>query len=219
MFSETIDLLAARWSAAGTLLPGFRLLAEGQPLPIAQLAAETGVEIDSLRELLVSVRSEFDERGRLVDLFGMTLQQTPHRLEIESKVVFSCCALWAHVIPRLIDRTVGVHSTDPASKELVHLLISPDGIESVEPVDAMATMAAANERDIAADVCAAFCCQVKHFVSRENAQLFASGSSRRSVVTVDELHELGSDFYMAIRAGLARRTRPTRRRTIGNCMS
>ncbi len=176
MFSETIDLLAA---------------------------AETGVEIDGLRELLVSVRSEFDEQGRLVDLFGMTLQQTPHRLEIESKVVFSCCALWAHVIPRLIDRTVGVHSTDPVSKELVHLLISPDGIESVEPVDAMATMAAANERDIAADVCAAFCCQVKHFVSRENAQLFASWSSRRSVVTVDELHELGSDFYMAIRAGLA----------------
>jgi alkylmercury lyase len=192
VFSETIDLLAARWSAAGTLLPGFRLLAEGQPLPIVQLAAETGVEIDGLRELLVSVRSEFDEQGRLVDLFGMTLQQTPHRLEIESKVVFSCCALWAHVIPRL-----------PVSKELVHLLISPDGIESVEPVDAMATMAAANERDIAADVCAAFCCQVKHFVSRENAQLFASWSSRRSVVTVDELHELGSDFYMAIRAGLA----------------
>jgi len=202
VFTETIDLLADRWRAAGTLLPGFGLLAEGEPLPIDQLAAETGVEIDRLRELLVSVRSQFDDEGRLVDLFGMTLERTPHRLEIGSNVVFSCCALWAHVIPTLINRSIVVHSTDPVSRELVQLSISPEGIECVEPVHAMATMAVANARDITADVCAAFCCQVKHFVSRENAELFASGSARRCVVTIGELHELGSDFYRAIRSEL-----------------
>jgi alkylmercury lyase len=202
VFTETIDLLAERWRAAGPLLRGFGLLAEGKPLSIDQLAAGTGVEVARLRKLLVSVRSEFDEEGRLVDLFGMTLEQTQHRLEIGSNVVFSCCALWAHVIPKLINRSVAVHSTDPVSKELVHLLVSPESIESVEPVHAMATMAVANARDIAADVCAAFCCQVKHFVSRENAELFASGSSRRSVVTVGELHELGADFYRVILSGL-----------------
>jgi len=202
VFSETIDLLAERWRAAGSLWPGFGMLAEGKPLPIHALAAETGVEVDRLRELLVAVRSQFDEEGRLVDLFGMTLEQTPHRLEIGSKVVFSCCALWAHVIPKLINRSIVVHSTDPVSKELVRLSISPVRVQSLEPVDAAATMAVASARDIATDVCAAFCCQVKHFVSRENAELFASESSRRRVVTVGELHELGADFYLAIRSEL-----------------
>ncbi len=198
VFTETIDLLAERWRAAGSLLPGFGMLAEGKPLPIDQLAAETGVEVDRLRELLVSVRSQFDEDGRLVDIFGMTLERTPHRLEIGSKEAFSCCAMWAHVIPKLINRSLVVHSTDPVTKELVRLSISPVGLESVEPVDAAATMAVAGARDIAADVCAAFCCHVKHFVSRENADLFAAEADCRSALAVQELHDLGTDFYQII---------------------
>lgn len=200
-FEETIDLLADRWRAAGSLLPGFGLLAEGKPLAIDQLAAETGVEVGRLKELLVSVRSEFDGEGRLVDLFGMTLKPTAHRLEIGSNVVFSCCALWAHVIPKLINRSVVVRSVDPVSGELVELSISPVGIESLEPVHAMATMAVANAPDIAADVGAAFCHHVNHFVTRENAALFAAESPSRGVVTVGELHESSADFYRAIRSG------------------
>jgi len=202
VFTETIDLLADRWRAAGSLLPGFGMLAEGRPLAIDQLAAETGVEVDRLTKLLVSVRSQFDEDGRLVDLFGMTLEPTPHRLEIGSNVAFSCCALWAHVIPKLIDRSIGVHSTDPVSEEPVYLRISPEGIESVEPVHAMATMAVAKARDIEADAGAAFCSHVNHFASGENAEAFAAEHDSRSVVTVDQLHDLGALFYRTIRSGL-----------------
>lgn len=203
MFTGTIDLLAERWRAAGSLLPGFGMLAEGKPLPIDQLAAETGDEVDRLTELLVSVRSQFDEQGRLVDLFGMTLDPTPHRLEIGSNVVYSCCALWAHVIPKLISRSIAVRSTDPVSDELVALSVSPVGIESLEPVGAAATMAVANARDIAADVGAAFCCHVNHFASGENAEAFAAEHDSRSVVTVDQLHDLGALLYRTIRSGLA----------------
>jgi alkylmercury lyase len=180
------------------------MLAEGKPLAIDQLAAETGVEVDPLRELLVSVRSRFDEQGRLVDLFGMTLEPTPHRLEIESNVVFSCCALWAHVIPKLINRRIGVRSTDPVSEEPVQLRISPGGIEFVAPAHAMATMAVANARDIAADVGAAFCSHVNHFTSGENAEAFAAEHDSREVMTIDQLHGLGSTFYQAIRTGFHR---------------
>ena len=147
---ETIDRLAARWSAAGGLLPGFRLLAEGEPLSIARLAEETGLEIDRLRETLVSVRS-----------------------------------------------------VDPISAEIVRLGISPEGVDFAEPASAMATMAVANARDIAANVGAAFCSHVNHFVSSENAQVFASESAVRSVLPVDDLNELGTAFYRAIRSRAA----------------
>jgi alkylmercury lyase len=178
------------------------MLAEGKPLPIDQLAAETGHEVDRLRELLVSVRSQFDEEGRLVDLFGMTLEPTPHRLEIGTNVVYSCCALWAHVIPKLIGRSISVRSTDPVGGELVSLSVSPVGIEFLEPVGAAATMAVASAQDIAADVSAAFCHHVNHFASGESAEVFAAESDVRSVVTVDQLNDFGSLFYRKIRSGL-----------------
>jgi hypothetical protein len=95
-----------------------------------------------------------------------------------------------------------VHSTDPVSKEFVQLSISPRGIESLLPVSAMATMAVASARDIATDVGAAFCRHVNHFATRKNAELFADESPSRHLVTVGELHALGSDFYRAIRVGL-----------------
>ncbi len=202
VFTETIDLLADRWRAAGSLLPGFGMLAEGRPLPIDRLAAETGIEVDRLRELLVSVRSRFDEEGRLVDLFGMTLEPTPHRLEIGSKVLFSCCALWAQVIPKLINRSIVVESTDPVTNDLVRLSVSPVGIESLEPVGAAATMAVASAPDIAANVGAAFCRHVNHFASRDSAEAFAAESDNRSVITAEQLNDLGSLFYRAIRSGL-----------------
>ena len=67
----------------------------------------------------------------------------------------------------------------------------------------MATMAVATARDIEADVGAAFCSHVNHFVSPENATVFARQSPVRSVISVDELNESASDLYVAIRASLA----------------
>jgi len=138
-FASTIQHLAVRWQEARVLLPLFPLLAEGEPLDIDHAAQATGLPAIQIETAAVAGRCARDAKGRLVDLYGMTLAPTLHRIEVDTRIVYSCCALWAHVIPKLIGQAVEVESVDPLRRELVRLWISPTGVEAVEPIGATAT--------------------------------------------------------------------------------
>jgi len=200
LFDATVQLLASRWRSAGPLWPGFALLAEGRPVEPARLAETCGLGIDELDKLLNAVRSRRDERGRLLDLFGMTLEPTQHQLTIDGAIVFACCALWSQVVPKLVGRTVTVESVDPVDESCILLVVSPDGVDSTDPVDAEATMAIATMQGIAGDVGAAFCSHVKHFRSHQNAERFARQNAERQVVSIAALDAIGRQLLTAIRA-------------------
>ena len=194
----TIELLAERWSGAGPLLPGFALLAQGRPVTVAEIAAAAGVDISQVESSLEAARCERDSRGHLIDLYGLTLTPTHHRLTIGNKILFGCCALWAHVIPKLVDARIKIESVDPYRHESIRLLVSADGIESATPSTASATLALANREGIDADVSAAFCAQVRHFVSRESAEEFAAGLPTCHVISLSELQEAADFLYQSI---------------------
>lgn len=202
-FDSTIRCLAERWSGAGLLLSGFPLLARGEPLTVGQIADAAGVNDHEVEAALRKARCAFNQSGRLIDLFGMTLAPTYHRLEIDGKVVFSCCALWAHVIARLVDREVLVESVDPQSRELVRLEIAPGKVQSVNPGTALATMASTDAASIEQGVGAAFCRHVRHFASSDSANTFAASSPSCRVVDVDELHEIAGQLHEAILKSLS----------------
>jgi hypothetical protein len=192
-FQSTIELLAARWGEAGPLLPAFSLLAQGRPLPIEEIAKAAGAEVDQVETAVDAACCERDAQGRLIDLYGLTLKPTHLRLEIGRKILFSCCALWAHVIPKLVDSRVRVESTDPSRRELVRLTVSPAGVESVDPPGAAATLAV-----VTRDTCDAFCCQVRHFISRESAEEFAAERPACHVVELSELQGAAEQLHRAI---------------------
>lgn len=195
----TIARLAERWKDAGILLPAFPLLARGKPLPVEDIAKASGASLQEVQQALDSGRCERDSQGVLVDLYGMSLSPTLHRVEVAKKIIYSCCALWTHVIPKLVQQTVRVESVDPVQREIVRLTITPSGIHSVEPADAVATLAVAEASEIRADVCAAFCCQVRHFVSRESAEQFiARPGPQRHIVELNELQEASGLLFQSI---------------------
>ncbi|MDH3524328.1 MAG: organomercurial lyase [Acidobacteriota bacterium] len=207
-FQPTLDLLAQRWGSAGPLLAGFPLLARGRPLPVAEIADATGADVHRIEEALDAARCERDARGRLIDLYGLTLTPTLHRLEIGSRALFSCCALWAHVIPKLVATTVRVESVDPLRREIVRLWLSSGGIERVEPAGAAASLAVARREAIAASVGAAFCSQVRHFVSRDSAEEFAAARPSCDVLDLAELQEAADYLHAAIWTAAGARARP-----------
>ena len=196
--AQTIHSLASRWGLAGPLLPGFPLLAQGRPVTVEEIATAAGTGIDQVEKAVDAARCERDAEGRLVDLYGMTLTPALHRLEIDDKILFSCCALWAHVIPKLVDTTVRIESIDPIRRELVRLSVSPSGVESADPPEAVASLSVASREALDTDVCAAFCCQVRHFVSRESAKEFTTGKPTCQVVELSELQEAADLLHQAI---------------------
>lgn len=197
-YTTSIGLLANRWGSAGPLLPGFPLLAQGHPVSVQEIAEAAGTEVDQVERAVDGARCARDPQGRLIDLYGLTLTPTIHRLTIDGKVLFSCCALWAHVIPMLVDRIVRVESVDPMRREQVRLVISPDGIESVDPPAAVATLAVATQEAIDRNVSEAWCRQVAHFVSRESAEEFVAGRSTCHVVDLAELRQATELFHQEI---------------------
>lgn len=196
--SSTIELLARRWTGAGSLLPAFKLLAAGRPLEVGEVAEASGSTVEKVAKALDAARSERDARSRLVDLYGLSLAPTLHRLEIDGKFLHSCCALWAHVIPKLVDRRVTIESIDPVRRSLVRLSVSPDRVESTEPLGAVATIAVATQEAIDADVGAAFCSQVRHFASRGSAEEFAAERPTCQVLTLAELQDAAGQLHEAI---------------------
>lgn len=197
-FDATIRCLADRWSGARPLLPGFPLLARGRPLATDQIAKVAGISNREIDEVLENARCTLNENGHLIDLFGMMLTPTYHRLEIDGKSIFSCCALWAHVIPKLVDRMVLVESVDPYNSEMVRLEITPEKVKSIKPSTSVATMAVVEPSQIERDVGSAFCRHVRHFASSESACNFAAEFSSRRIVEIEEIHELAIQLYEAI---------------------
>lgn len=196
--SSTIRALAERWRDAGVLLPGFSMLAAGRPVKTQRLAEVVGLSEEQLIEKLRAVRSQRDMQGHIVDLFGMSLSPTPHRLASDRGQFYACCALWAHAIPRFLGTNVEVRSVDPIDGTVVEIGVSPSGVQARRGDTVMATVATASDEEIASDVCEAFCHHVRHFSDADNARSFAVRDPRRIVAEVEELDTLATEFTRAV---------------------
>src|ERR687893_585846 len=73
--------------------PTLELLAGGKPASPEEIAAAAGKSPEEVRAALDRFPSaEWGAQGRVVGL-GLTLQLTPHRLELEGHTLFAWCAL------------------------------------------------------------------------------------------------------------------------------
>ena len=91
-----------------TVPPTVDLLATGKPASPEEIAAASGKSPEEVRAALERFPSaEWDEQGRVVGL-GLTLQLTPHRLEVEGRTLFAWCALDALLFSALLGRPVSI---------------------------------------------------------------------------------------------------------------
>ena len=68
----------------------------------------------------------------------------------------------------------------------------------MDPAGSAATLAIATKEAIEADVGDAFCCQERHFVSRESAEEFAAARSSRHVLELSELQAAADLLHESI---------------------
>lgn len=63
-------------------VPLLRLLAEGEPVTVAELATASGRSEDTVRQGLAAVPdTEYDDEGRIIGL-ALTMRPTPHRFTL-----------------------------------------------------------------------------------------------------------------------------------------
>jgi alkylmercury lyase len=168
--------------------PTLDLLARGKPASPEEIAAASGKSPEEVRAALDRFPSaEWDEQGRVVGL-GLTLQLTPHRLELEGHTLFAWCALDTLLFPVLLGRPASIESPCRGTGSLVHIEVTPAGIEAVEPPSAVVSIVAA--RDLA-NFRRVSCNNTHFFSSPEAASRWLEKHPEATILSVEDAFRLG----------------------------
>src|SRR5215204_6714281 len=168
--------------------PTLDLLARGKPASPEEIAAAAGKSPEEVRAALNQFPSaEWDEQGRVVGL-GLTLQLTPHRLEVEGRTLFAWCALDALLFPALLGRPASIESPCRGTGEPVHIEMTPAGIDRVEPQSAVVSIVAA--RDLAT-FRRVSCTNTHFFSSTEAASCWLEKHPEATILSVEDTFRLG----------------------------
>jgi alkylmercury lyase len=158
---------------------------EASPEEIAATSAKSPEEVRAALERFPS--AEWDEQGRVVGL-GLTLQLTPHHLELEGRTLFAWCALDALLIPALLGRPASIESPCRGTGDPVHIEVTPTGIETVEPPSAVVSIVAA--RDLA-NFRRVSCNNAHFFSSPEAASRWLEKHPKATILSVEDAFRLG----------------------------
>jgi alkylmercury lyase len=113
-----------------------QLLANGCPVPPDDVATRLQVTPDTVISILRGFGAEFDNDGNIVGV-GLTLVPTPHIYKIDSHKLYTWCAVDALSLPVILKQNAEIESSDPVTGEKIHITVTPDRVEKVEPKTAV----------------------------------------------------------------------------------
>lgn len=164
-----------------------RLIAHGEPLEIADLAAAVGLPAHDVEAILrVQPGTDWDEEGRLVG-FGLTLRPTPHRFNVSGRTLYTWCAADAFLFTFILGEPAVAESTCPVTGEEIQVALSPEEVTAVSPPGAVIS-----ERlgpGLGADLRAEVCDHGHFFSSEDAAASWAAGHHDGEVRGVTEAFE------------------------------
>jgi len=165
-----------------------RLLANGEPVTVAQAAAAGGWTEDQLRaELARHPGTDWDDAGRIVG-FGLTLRETPHSFTFNDHTVYTFCASDALEVSVMLGRSGVIDSTCPATGQHIRVEVTPERLQTVDPPDAVVSKVRPDHAvsDIRAEVCALG----NFFSSHQAAADWLAHNQHGRVVTIAEDFEV-----------------------------
>ncbi len=188
------------------LLRLMRRLAQGRPVTAGEVneaASELGLPRDETHPFLQTLTQQNAE-GQIVDIMGLSLRDSPHRLYVNGVALSAWCAVDTLFLPAMLQQTATVESHSPLSKETIRLTVSPERVEAVSPPGAVLSVVVIDptEESMASVVAiwTNFCNHIYFFASREEAEQWAAGKAamRIAILTMEEGFELGQELWSKV---------------------
>ena len=169
----------------------YRLLIQGEPVRIDQVAEEADVSLERAQQVLSSWPGVFfDEGDVVVGFWGLAQPEMPHRFDVDGETLCTWCAWDALFIPEIIGRRALVESTSPGTGEKVSLTVDPDGVKEYSPTSAVVSFLVP-ERSFDHNVILNFCHYVHFFTSEEAAQGWLAKHDGTFLLSIEDAFELG----------------------------
>lgn len=182
--AEFIRRDVARFTA-----PMVRLVAEGRPVALEQLAAVSGVPVEEIDSWLrAQPGTDWDEEGRLLG-FGLTQRPTRHRYIVDGRVLFTFCAADTLIFTPILGRPASVKSSCPTTGQPIRVELAPQAVTSVDPPTTVVSHV--NLCCGAGDIRGSYCDHGHFFASENAAEGWRRAHSDGEVRPVRELFDIG----------------------------
>jgi alkylmercury lyase len=133
---ETMTEIIGR-DVARFMAPMIRLVAEGEPVALERLAADSSVPVEEIESWLrAQPGTDWDDSGRLLG-FGLTQRPTRHRYIVDGRVLFTFCAADTLIFTPILGRPVSVESSCPTTGQTIRVELSPVAVTSLDPTTAV----------------------------------------------------------------------------------
>ena len=168
--------------------PTLELLTRGESVSPEEIAAAAGLPAAAARAALDQFGGvDWDEQGRVVGL-GLTLRPTPHRFGVAGRTLFAWCALDTLIFPVVLGRPASIESPCRGTGEAVRVVVTPRGVEAVEPASAVVSVVAPQDL---ASLRRVLCANAHFFRSAEAASGWLERHPEATIRPVEEVFRLG----------------------------
>ena len=152
--------------------------------------AETlGWQEAEVQERLAHVSDlERDLMGRIVG-WGLTLLPTPHRLQLQRKMLYTWCALDTLMYPVCLDLSARGEAYCPITQPPIRFLVSPQQISDVQPTQTMMSLVLPAVREDCSRE--HFCAQSHFFASGMAASVWKQAHPDEFLLVMEEAALLG----------------------------
>lgn len=179
----------------GIALVLYRLLAMGQPVSHQQLADASTIPLAEIDRLLAGwIATYHDDSGRVTGFWGLTLNETPHKLLLDDHTLYAWCAWDTLFLPSLIGQATRVISRCVSSGQQIQLSIDGKHITSLVPEGTVLSFVLPDEEAIRKDVVSSFCHSVLFFASLEQGEKWIAKHPGTFLISVERAFELAQLF-------------------------
>lgn len=173
-------------------------LAKGNPVSPAQLAGIWEMPLEQVQVILEQAKAngqvEIDDQGNLVGGI-LSLTPTPHEITMDNKRLYAWCAWDAVYTPGVVGKSAQIVSRDAVTGETIQIVITPGGIETVQPESAVVSVVGPGA-DMRGGPESQRCTQMLFFGSRESAEQWRGDRAGMAILTVEEVFEIAEELHI-----------------------
>jgi alkylmercury lyase len=131
----------------------------------------------------------FDSQDQVVGYWGLSLPavyESPHKMTIDGQTLSAWCAWDTLFLPQLLGQRATVTSASPTSGVNVHLTVTPEGVEQVNPADAQMSFLLPDAESTQKDILSAFCCFVHFLPTRKAGKSWVAQHDGTFLLSIEE---------------------------------
>ncbi len=183
----------------------YRQLAQGEPVPLEDLATALDLPMPEVKALLQGEQLKgwvfYNDQDRIIGFRGLAIRKMPHRFVVDGQTLYTWCAIDSLFIPDILGKTAQVESRDPNTGTVIRLTVTPDGVQDAQPADMVMSILLGDPEVVKTNptkVMASFCHHIFFLESPETgADWTAQHGEGTFLVTLDEAFALGKRFNAA----------------------